>query len=44
MKKLYAEKDLNVSKEPFAAPQNVQIQIDCSKEKEADTGGIDFDF
>ena len=33
MKKCYADKDLAVSKSPFPAPQNIQIQIDCSKEK-----------
>ncbi len=44
MKKCYANKDLAISKEPFAAPQNIQIQIDCSKEKEDDPTGIDFDF
>ena len=44
MKKCYANNDLAIAKEPFAAPQNIQIQIDCSKEKEDDPTGIDFDF
>ena len=46
MKKCYADTDLAVSKAAFPAPQNVQIQIDCSKEKEEDSGeddtSIDF--
>ncbi|MFC2505688.1 MAG: penicillin-binding transpeptidase domain-containing protein, partial [Capnocytophaga ochracea] len=46
MKKCYADADLAVSKAAFPAPQNVQIQIDCSKEKEEDSGeddtSIDF--
>ncbi|AMD85768.1 penicillin-binding protein 1A [Capnocytophaga haemolytica] len=36
MKKCYADRDLSVSKEAFPPPQNKQIQIDCSKEKESE--------
>ena len=45
MKKCYADKDLSVSKEPFPAPQNNEIPIDCSKEKtDNDTNDDEFDF
>ena len=45
MKKCYNDKDLNISKGPFPAPQNVEIQIDCKEKKEIENdgfGGIDF--
>jgi penicillin-binding protein 1A len=30
--KMYADKDLSISKEPFEKPENLTINIDCSKE------------
>nr|WP_212895999.1 transglycosylase domain-containing protein [Capnocytophaga canis] len=47
MKKCYADKDLNVSKSPFPAPQNIEIPIDCKKVEalendKDDFGDIDF--
>ena len=34
MKKNYADPELNISKEPFEAPENLTINLDCSKEKD----------
>lgn len=34
MKKNYADPELNISKEPFEAPDNLTINLDCSKEKD----------
>ncbi|MDO5105680.1 penicillin-binding protein 1A [Capnocytophaga sp.] len=46
MKKCYEDKDLNVSKSPFPAPENMEIITDCSKEQASnsgdDFGQIDF--
>jgi transglycosylase domain protein len=44
MKKCYADKDLNVSKGAFPAPQNKEIPIDCNKEKEGGTEEPEIDF
>ena len=44
MKKCYADKDLNVSKGAFPAPQNIEIPIDCNKEKEGGTEEPEIDF
>ncbi len=34
MKSCYADKDLNISKEDFEAPENLSIIVDCSKVKD----------
>ncbi|MFV9549557.1 penicillin-binding protein 1A [Algibacter sp. PT7-4] len=39
MKSCYADKDLNISKEEFDAPENLSINVDCSKH----TSTIDTD-
>jgi len=31
MKKCYSDKDLNISKEDFESPENINIELDCSK-------------
>jgi len=31
MKSCYAEKDLNISQEPFKEPENLSIEVDCTK-------------
>ncbi len=51
MKKNYANEELGVSKEEFEAPEEMSINIDCSKEQEEEENKIDteddlddFDF
>jgi len=38
MKRNYADPDLEISKEPFEVPDNLTIDLDCSKEKEVEEG------
>lgn len=52
MKKCYADKELNVSKEPFERPANLSIKVDCWKPPVKDTTAVnqeeqntdEFDF
>tara|TARA_R110002073_G_scaffold279026_1_gene443183 strand:- start:471829 stop:474132 length:2304 start_codon:yes stop_codon:yes gene_type:complete len=39
MKKCYADKTLNVSKEEFEKPENMSIELDCEKYKNPETEG-----
>lgn len=41
MKKCYADKELNVSKEPFERPANLSIKVDCWKPPIKDTTAVD---
>ncbi|MBA9073442.1 penicillin-binding protein 1A [Flavobacterium gossypii] len=41
MKKCYADKELNVSKEPFERPANLSIKVDCWKPPVKDTTAVD---
>jgi penicillin-binding protein 1A len=41
MKRNYADPDLEISKEPFEVPDNLTIDLDCSKEKEVEEGDED---
>jgi len=34
--KCYADSSLNVSKEEFEKPENLNIELDCSKDKDSD--------
>ncbi|MEZ0007335.1 penicillin-binding protein 1A [Flavobacterium sp. 28YEA47A] len=43
MKKCYADKELNVSKEPFERPANLSIKVDCWKPAVKDTTNVDTD-
>lgn len=38
MKRNYADPELNISKEAFEAPDNLTIDLDCSKEREVEDG------
>ena len=51
MKKCYADESLNISKSEFERPENLSIEVDCDKKKEAekevkeaDTETDDIDF
>jgi penicillin-binding protein 1A len=48
MKKNYEQPDLGISQEEFIAPENMSINLDCSKSKEevqeADDLEDDLDF
>jgi penicillin-binding protein 1A len=41
MKSCYADETLNISKEDFVAPENLSINIDCSKEANDTTNDSD---
>lgn len=43
MKKCYADKELNVSKEPFERPANLSIKVDCWKPAVKDTTNVDME-
>ena len=41
MKKCYADSDLDVSKEPFEKPEDLQIKVDCwTPKKVVDTTAV----
>ena len=47
MRKCYADKDLNISKEKFEKPEKLSINIDCDKKTEEEKDEIteeDTDF
>ena len=41
MKKNYANEELNVSKEEFEAPEELSINIDCTKQQDEEEDLID---